>query len=150
MRKKWKIMLSILVVFLLWISFAVYQFFGNPYLKFGLIGKEYIADSWELHYLNQDNNNAYYLIKKYKYSKDKMLLGFGGGTSTTDHYYGLGIAEKDKHQILAPQYEYLTAQLDSKTNTVFLECTNFVNSKKSYKEFFLVKAGKLISIKDKP
>ena len=55
----------------------VWRLVGKPYYRISLIGTQYIENADQLSYANEHPCNNLILIKKYRYSKDVMLIGFG-------------------------------------------------------------------------
>ncbi|PRY86279.1 hypothetical protein [Mongoliibacter ruber] len=53
------------ILLLLFLSFEVWKFFGKPYLKLSLIGKEFISEADELYAFNDGLEKPYLLAKKY-------------------------------------------------------------------------------------
>lgn len=113
MNKTLKISLIIVLLIGTVLSFLLWRFLGKPYYKINLIGTEYIENSEELRYVNEQLKDNLYLIKKYKHSKDAMLIGFGGGGSKTEDYYSYGIADKNKNILLKPKYQFLYTKTNS-------------------------------------
>ena len=100
------------------VSIVVWRFLGKPYYRIGLIGTEYIENAEELAYANEQLEDKLILIKKYKHSKDVLLMGFGGGTSQTDDYFSYGIADKQKNVILEPKYQFISSRTNSKREPI--------------------------------
>lgn len=113
MNKTLKISLIIVLTIGVLFSYFLWRFLGKPYYKITLLGTEYVENSDELKYVNEQLEDDLYLIKKYKYSKDVMLIGFGGGGSRTDDYYSYGIADKNKNTLLKPKYQFLNTKTNS-------------------------------------
>ncbi|WP_047788988.1 hypothetical protein [Tenacibaculum mesophilum] len=113
MNKTLKISLIIVLLIGTVLSFLLWRFLGKPYYKINLIGTEYIENSEELRYVNEQLKDNLYLIKKYKHSKDTMLIDFGGGGSKTEDYYSYGIADKNKNILLKPKYQFLYTKTNS-------------------------------------
>lgn len=127
----------------------MWVFFGNPYIRIGLIGTEYIENSDELFVLEKDQQQKYNLIKKYKYSKDVWLIGFGDGSRRTDDYYGLGIADADKNIILKPKYEFIYAKQDYNTKAVYVHCIPYRKTGFEPDEFYRIENYKIILLTDR-
>lgn len=112
MTIKAKIAIGIVVIIIAVVSVFILRILGKPYYRISLLGTEYIENAEELSYANEQLDDKLYLIKKYKYSKDNLLLGFGGGNSVTDDYYSYGVAYKNKTILIAPKFQFIS----SKTN----------------------------------
>lgn len=141
-----KIMLTVAGLILVSIGIFLYILFGNPYPRISLIGTEYIENSVKLHHLSPQNNEPYYLIKKYKHSRNLMLIGFGGGSGQTDDYYGLGVADKDKKEILPPIYQFLYVEQDPKSKEIFVYCIPYKKTGYEPDENFKIINNKAIPI----
>lgn len=139
-------MLTIIGLFLVSLGVFLYVLFGNPYPRISLMGTEYIENSVELHYLSQQNDEPYYLIKKYKYSRNVWMIGYGGGVGQTDDYYGLGIADKDKKEILPPIYEFLYAEPDTESEETIIHCAPYRKTGYEPDENFKIVNNKAIPI----
>ncbi len=122
MNKRLKTTLIMVGTIALFICGYVYRSLGNPYPRFHLIGTDYMEHSGELYALNEKQKEPYYLIKRYRYSKDVLVIGFGGEVTRTDDFYALGIADKNKKEVLPPRFEFIYALKDHKTKEVYLKC----------------------------
>jgi hypothetical protein len=121
--KNFIICLSILLI--LFLSFQAWKFFGKPYLKLSLIGKEFISDADELYAFNDGLEKPYLLAKKYKYSKDVLSIGFGGSSTRRDDFYSLGVYTHDKMELIPIKYEYIQTVENYKTKALYLACIPF-------------------------
>ncbi len=115
-----KIRLTIILIIIAVSSIFLWRFLGNPYYRISLIGKEYIKNADELTYANEQLNDKLYLIKKYKYSKDVLLFGFGGGNSSTDDYYWYGVADKNKNILIEPKYQFISSKTNTKKEPIII------------------------------
>nr|WP_293303641.1 hypothetical protein [Allomuricauda sp.] len=129
----------------------VYCFFGNPYPRLSLIGTDHIENSEELSVLNQQQEGAFYLIKKYKYSKHIWAIGFGGGVDRTDDFYGFGIADGQKKTILPPKFQSVQAYRDFQTQEVYIKCLPYppYTTYDGY-EYYKIENNTAVPIKSKP
>lgn len=148
-KKKQEVILLIGVITLVILARFLWIFFGNEYTRISLIGTEYIENSDELFALEKDQQQKYYLIKKYKHSEDVLLIGFGGGGSRTDDYYGLGIADADKQPILKPNYAFIYAKQDHKTKAVYIHCVPYRKTGLEPDEFYKIENNKAILLPDR-
>ena len=89
------LLLSILVL-----SYEAWKFFGMPYYKLSLIGREFISDSDELYVLNEDKQSPYLLAKKYRFSKKIWIIGYGGGSIRREDYFSLGVFTQSKKELI--------------------------------------------------
>lgn len=150
MNNNFKIGLIIIgVICILLIGRFLWIFFENPYPRLHLIGTEYVAHSDELLNLNNQQKETYFLTKKYKYSKNFLLLGYGGGGSKINDYYGLGIADSSKKDILPPVYEAIFTIQDYQTNNVYIQCKPYLKTGQEPDEFYKIENNKLIPYKIK-
>ena len=151
MNKRYKTMIIITVVSIILIGGFLYWFSGNPYPRLALLGKEYIENSNELSILNQQQSGAFYLIKKYKYSKHVWAIGFGGGIDRIDDFYGLGIGDSNKKTILPPKYKYILTFLDHHTNKVIIKCRPYKpNTTYDGYEYYKIENNKIVPTASKP
>ena len=124
MKVKCIVIIALLSVLLL-ASFQAWKFFGKPYLKLSLIGKEFISDADELYAFNNGSEKPYLLAKKYKYSKDVLTIGFGGSSTRRDDFYSLGVYTHDKMELIPIKYEYIQTVENYKTKALYLACIPF-------------------------
>lgn len=148
MNKLLKIGLTITFIIAVIVSIYIWRFLGKPYYRISLIGTEYIENSDKLFALEKDQQQKYYLIKKYKYSKDVLLIGYGGGGNRTDDYYGLGIANADKQIVLKPNYEFIYAKQDHKTKAVYIHCVPYRKTDLEPDKFYKIENNKAILLPD--
>ncbi|WP_298779675.1 hypothetical protein [uncultured Polaribacter sp.] len=114
MNKHLKISLIIFLIIFVLGFISIWKFLGKPYYKISLLGTEFIENASELTYVNE----KLFLVKKYKYSKDVLLLGFGGGNSSTIDYYSYGVADKDKNILIDPKYQFISSKVNSKKEPI--------------------------------
>lgn len=119
------LIICVSILLLLFLSFEVWKFFGKPYLKLSLIGKEFISDADELYAFNDGLEKPYLLAKKYKYSKDVLAIGFGGSSKRRDDFYSLGIYTHDKMELIPIKHEYIQTVENYKTKALYLACIPF-------------------------
>lgn len=113
-----KVGLTMAVAVIVIISMFVWRFLGQPYYRLSLIGTEYIENADELAYANELIDNKLILIKKYMYSEDVVLIGFGGGGSRTDDYFSYGVADFNKNVLIEPEYQFILSKTNLKNESV--------------------------------
>lgn len=129
-------------------SIFVWRFLGKPYYRISLIGTEYIENADELIYANEQLENKLYLIKKYKYSEDKLLIGFGGGNSVTDAYYSYGIANEKRDIILEPKFQFISSKTNSQKEPIVFGLP-YVEKGNEKIMFYKIVNGKVEPIEEK-
>lgn len=150
MNKRLKTTLIVVGTTILFIGAYMYRLSGNPYPRLHLIGTDYIEHSGELYTLNEQQKEPYYLIKKYRYSKDVWVIGLGRGITRTDDFYGLGIADKNKKEVLPPRFDFIYAIKDHKTQEVHLKCMPYgYNGTYDRYEYYKIEDNAAIPIKGK-
>jgi len=148
-RKKWlKIGGIVALIVLIMMGIFVWRLAGQPYYRMSLLGTDYIENAAELSYANQHLDDKLILIKKYKYSKDIMFLGFGGGGSTTNDYFAYGVADSDKNILLEPNYQFISSKANSKKEVIIYGLPYVVNGNEK-RMFYKVVDGNLIAIQEK-
>ena len=130
------------------ISIFVWRFFGQPYYRISLIGTEYIENADELNNVNAQLDNKLILIKKYMYSKDVMLIGFGGGGSRTDDYFSYGIADNKKNILIEPKYQFIFSKMSSKKEPIIFGLP-YVKEGSEKMMFYKIADGKIELIDEK-
>tara|TARA_R110002050_G_scaffold28895_1_gene74536 strand:+ start:209 stop:664 length:456 start_codon:yes stop_codon:yes gene_type:complete len=148
MNKTLKIGLTIAFIAVVIISIFVWRIFGQPYYRISLIGTEYIENADELNYANEQLDNKLILIKKYMYSKDVMLIGFGGGGSRTDDYFSYGIADNNKNILIEPKYQFISSKTSSKKEPIIFGLP-YVKEGSEKMMFYKIADGKLELINEK-
>ena len=148
MNKTLKIGLTIAFIAVAIISIFVWRFLGQPYYRMSLIGTEYIESADELNYANGQLDNKLILIKKYMYSKDVMLIGYGGGGSRTDDYFSYGIADQDKNILIEPKYQFISSKTNSKKEPIIYGLP-YVKEGSEKMMFYKIADGKLELIDEK-
>lgn len=113
-----KIGLILFLIVAVIVSIRIWRFLGKPYYRISLIGTEYIENAHELSYANAQLENKLYLIKKYKYSEDKIIFGFGGGQPVTDDYYSYGVADNNKNILIEPKYLFISSRINLKKEPI--------------------------------
>lgn len=154
-------MLIVGLLVLLFTSCKVYQFFGNPYIRLGLIGTKYIdknSENTDSYYAENNKfvieqlNKAYqediYLVRKYRHSEYVWSVGYGGSISRVEDFYKLGIASKDKKIIVPLKYESIFIDIDYKTNKTYLKCIPFTSKKDEPIAVYKIKQGEFILLED--
>lgn len=148
-RKKWlKIGGVVALIVLIMMGIFVWRLAGQPYYRISLLRTDYIENAAELSYANQHLDDKLILIKKYKYSKDIMLLGFGGGGSKTDDYFAYGVADSDKNILLEPKYQFISSKTNSKKEVIIYGLPYVVNGDEK-RMFYKIADGNLIAIQEK-
>lgn len=149
MNKKSKITFITAILAVLIISVFVWRFSGKPYYRLSLIGTEYIENAEELIYANEQLDDRLVLIKKYMYSKDVMLIGFGGGAgSRTDDYFSYGIADNNKNILIEPKYQFISSKTNSKKEPIIFGLP-YVKTGDEKMMFYKIVDGKLNLINEK-
>lgn len=148
MNKMLKIGLIIALVAIVIISIFIWRFLGQPYYRLSLIGTEYVENADELAYTNEQIDDKLILIKKYMYSKDVMLIGFGGGGSRTDDYFSYGIADSNKNILIEPKYQFISSKINLKNETVIFGLP-YVKKGDEKMMFYKIADGKLELIDEK-
>ena len=113
------------IILLLFLSFQVWKFLGQPYIKLSLVGKEFVSDAEELYAFNNGLEKPYLLAKKYKYSKDVLTIGFGGSSNRRDDFYSLGVYTHDKMELIPLKYQHIYTVENYKTKELYLACIPF-------------------------
>ena len=111
---------GIIIVVIVVSCMYLWKISGNPYYRISLIGTDYIENADQLIYANEYLNKNLYLIKKYSYSKDVLLFGFGGGNSSTDNYYLYGVADTNKNIFIEPQYQFIVSKTNTKKELIII------------------------------
>ncbi len=124
MKVKCIVIIALLSVLML-ASFQAWKFFGKPYLKLSLIGKEFISEADELYAINEGLKKPYLLAKKYKYSKNVLTIGYGGSSTRRDDFYSLGVFTHDKIEMIPIKYQYIHTIENYITKALYLACIPF-------------------------
>lgn len=133
----------LLVFFLiLYLAFSLWKFFGMPYYKLSLLGTEYIENPEELYSLNEGLEKPFILAKKYMYSKDALVVGFGGGSTHTVDYYALGVFSGEKKEVIPKKYQYIFARQNHKTGEIYLACIPHYSTGLEPEEFYTIEHNK--------
>jgi len=74
----------------------------------------------------------FYIIKKYRYSKDVWTVGYGGDGGYTNNYFYYGLADSAKNVLIPALYEYLHVFEEPKTGKLFVLCQQSNGTKAYY------------------
>ena len=135
---------------ILWVGFTVYNFFYPiKFVESDKISTEFT----EIGNPFRDDYH-YYQVKKYLFSKKKWAIGFGGGASYSQDYYGYGLADADKKIIVAPKryvhynfYKTIGYNKKKQLDTInLIGIHSFKKSKKTTK--YLNQNGTIFNVED--
>lgn len=135
------ILASLLILYL---GIRIWQFFGMPYYRLSLLGTEYIEDPAELYSLNVELEKPFLLAKKYMYSKDALVIGYGGGSTQTVDYYALGVYSNEKKEVIPTKYQYIFTRQNHKTGEIYLACTPHYKTGLETEAFYTIENTKAI------
>ena len=149
----YKVGIIIVVLVVLALGSFIYTFLGFPFLRLRKIGTTYSSDAPELALFNHYTGHQLTLIKKYKYSKQVLIIGYGGGSTRVDDHYVYGIASKDKKVLLPARYRLIKSiqfpekgHTGEKTYRYGIHALPNSKNAKRKEEFFIFESGKLVAI----
>tara|TARA_B100000678_G_scaffold106479_2_gene89333 strand:- start:4257 stop:4745 length:489 start_codon:yes stop_codon:yes gene_type:complete len=130
------------------VAIYIWRLVGKPYYRISLMGTEYIENADQLSYANEHLEDNLILIKKYMYSKDVMLIGFGGGGSRTDDYFSYGLTNSNKDILIEPEYQFISSKVNS-DNEVIIYGLPYIVKGNEKMMFYKIENGKLKEIPEK-
>lgn len=148
MARGFKIGLTIISVIIIVTLIYTWRFLGKPYYRISLIGTQYIENADELSFANERLDNNLYLIKKYKFSEDNWLIGFGGGSSVTDDYYSYGVSDEQHNILLKPKFQFISSKINSQNEPIIFGLP-YVKTGNEKVMFYKIVNGKAQAIDEK-
>lgn len=139
-KKILKVFSVVILIIILCVSVYLYKLFGNPYYRISLIGTAYVENAYELKNVNDQLDDKLLLVKKYRYSEDVMLIGWGGGGTRTDDYYWYGVADKDKNILIEPKYESIYSLSDLRDELIIVGRPYIVKGNEAH-EYYKIENG---------